>query len=172
MLTIKQYLYIGIGCLLVFSHVCVWRATDIAVNRKWQLKEAQAQIIQNNKLQKLQADNNALNLKVSNNLNAVQVKTEIQYKTIYKDRIKYVEKNPNIIVYVPIYWGMYINSAIANTDMSDAISFIRTDVTASTVGIDRLADKCVSITESYYGCKAKYEAWQEWYRNNERLRNK
>ncbi len=49
--------------------------------------------------------------------NQKQIVTEIKYKTLYKERIKYVESHPNINIDVPSIWVQYDNAGFSDGQM-------------------------------------------------------
>ena len=169
MLTVRQIIYCVAGFVFVTWSLCLWKASENNTNRKWELKEATAQIAQNKKDQQTQAKYVEIQQERDDALYQAQTKQQVITQTVYKDRIQYVEKTPNIIINVPTYWVLYLDSANGNTAMPDATTTERIIKATPTVGIDTIADTEVRNINKYYECKAKYEAWQQWYRDVQKV---
>jgi hypothetical protein len=166
---IKQYLYIGIACVILFQDIYIWRTAVNATNHKRDLKDATAQIAYNEAIRYKQVQYDELRTKKAEELAIKKTNAEVITKIIYKDRIKYVEKHPDIIVNVPVYWVQYINSAISGKELSDTSSTRQFIDTPSTVGIDRIADIMVTNITMCNGYIMQIEAWQTWYKDMQKV---
>lgn len=169
MLTIKQYLYIGVACLLLLQDVYIWFTAVNVTNNKRDLKDATAQIAYNEAIRQRQAQYDGLRTKKAEELTIKQSEAKVITKIIYKDRIKYVEKHPDIIIDVPVYWMQYINSAIYKQELSDTASTRQLANTTATIGIDRIADTMVTNITMCNDYIMQIEAWQNWYRDVQKV---